>query len=191
VGCTHTSIALAVFLARLRFRVAITEFNDNPVFYTLEDEKSGKGMLKNCFRRSGVDFFKKDTRPAEVLRAGYEYIVLDLGRLGWSNEKGFPEKSSSFEEMHRADLQILVAGAAVWQLKDLAPFISENLTDYWNIVFRTPEPGIFSGLQAELPHRIHAMVFAPDPFKGSPELNRLFTCISGPVLPVTPDLGGD
>lgn len=183
VGSTYTAISIATFLAGKRLAVAVNELNDNPVFFTLLEEGARRGRVEGSFRHGNIDFCGKDTSFTEVLQAGYDYVVLDLGQLVSSDEKGILKKSQWFEEMNRADEAILVAGSAIWQLKDLAPFIKEQCTDSWKLLFRTPNTQMLTELKKELGYQIFASAFNPEPFKVTDEQYRLYTEMLKRILP--------
>jgi len=76
-----------------------------------------------------------------------------------------------------------VAGSAVWQLKDLAPYIKEPGTGEWRLLFRTPDTKLFTKVKKEMVHKTYALPFAPDPFRASAELDSLYSGLLEPVLP--------
>ena len=187
-GCTHTAIAAAAFLAGKGFKTALLELNENPVYYTIQEEYPEAGLLGGSFRHSGVDFYSQGPADSndmliKVIRAGYHYLVLDLGMVCRTGSKGIFEKSPGYDEMVRADLTILAAGAAVWQLKDLAPYLREPAAGSWRFAFRTPEMYLFHKISKEIPHTCLPIPFAPAPFKLTPETEGFYTKMLEPILP--------
>ncbi|MBU7007203.1 serine/threonine protein kinase [Phosphitispora fastidiosa] len=187
-GCTHTALAAAAFLARKGLQTALLELNENPVYQTIQEEYPEAGLLEGSFRHSGVDFYSQGPAGSndmliKVIRAGYHYLVLDLGVVCRTGAKGIFEKSPGFDEMVRADLTILVAGAAVWQLKDLAPYLREPAAGSWRFAFRAPEMYLFHKINKELPQTCLPIPFAPAPFRITPETEGFYCKMLEPVLP--------
>ncbi len=187
-GCTHTAIATAVFLAGKGWRTALLEMNENPVYYTVAEEDRETAPVEGSFRYCGMDFYTQDPTGdndllIRVIRSGYNYLVLDLGTVCRTGTGGTPEKLSRYDEMVRADLTIVVAGAAVWQLKDLAPYLREQAASNWLFAFRTPDMYLFHKINKELPHTCLPVPFAPDPFSLTPETEGFFGKMLNPVLP--------
>lgn len=169
VGCTYTTISLASFLRRNNYEVAVIELNENPVFFTLEDESCSNGRLKGSFKKGGIDFYwqngyNHDSILSEALRAGYNFLIIDLGRLLRTDNMGLVEKSAWFDEMNRAGLPILVSGAATWQIKDLAPCLNQPGSNRWTLVFSAPGGVEFEQLKKCLSNPTYLLNFNPDPF---------------------------
>ena len=170
IGCTYTAIATAVFLARQGYKTALLEMNENPVFFSMEEDHPDKGSLDGSFRCNGVDFYWQNNAEnsntlIQILRAGYHYLILDLGLLTKIGADGSFNRLQGYEEMARADLPVLVAGSAVWQLKDLVPYLREKAAQFWFFAFRTPDMFWFNQIKEEVPGKALAIPFAPDPFK--------------------------
>lgn len=186
VGCTYVSIALASFLSRQDFKVAVVERNENPVFSALDTESSCSCLEKGYFRKKGIDFYWQNSYNGDVvitkaLRGGYDFLIIDLGRLltacdmqnyqstvsrdfrGMTGQEG-GTRNPCYEEMLRANIPILVSGCAEWQVKDLNPCLSETGADNWSIVFSIPDRNAFEEIKNQLTMNIFATVFSPDPF---------------------------
>ncbi|ADG81662.1 serine/threonine-protein kinase [Thermincola potens] len=183
VGCTHTAISISAFLAQMKYTVAAVELNDNPVFFTLQEKDTEGGLLPGAFRIAGVDFYKRNTDLIEVLRAGYNYVVLDLGQLIRYDKQGVMVKHSRYDEVDRADLAVLVAGSAIWQLKDLAPYLKDCSLVTWRLLFKLPDDMLFEELKKELPCKIYANPCAPDPFNFCEQRRELLSNMLSEVLP--------
>jgi hypothetical protein len=187
-GCTHAAVTMATYLTRQSYQVALVEFNDNPVYYAIEDEDCKEGKITGSFRKNGIDFckynlFAQNNRFADVFNAGYNYIIMDLGQLFKLNDSGMPEKSRGYDEMLRADHKVLLSGAAIWQLKDLAPYIIPE-TETWQFVFNCPDMQLFEEIIEEIDRKICATAFSPDPFNSTDEMEQVMKKILSPVLPV-------
>lgn len=119
----------------------------------------------------------------EVLRAGYNYVVLDLGQLIRYDKQGVMVKHSRYDEVDRADLAVLVAGSAIWQLKDLAPYLKDCSLVTWRLLFKLPDDMLFEELKKELPCKIYANPCAPDPFNFCEQRRELLSNMLSEVLP--------
>ncbi len=183
VGSTYMAIAIADFLNRMKCKVAVVEQNEHPAFFALEDEDCSRGQLPDAFRINGIDFYKQNSSLVDVLRVGYNYVIVDLGQLIKTDEAGLIIKNIWYDEMSRASLSVLVSGAALWQLKDLASYLKERDTDTWRLVLRTPETGLFKQLKDEVKFDSFAMPFCPDPMKADAAAETALAEILSPVLP--------
>ena len=188
VGCTYTSIAIAAFLERQKHDVAVVELNENPVLFSLEGEDSQKGLLNSCFKSKGIDFYcqnpyNQKINLGEVLRAGYNYVIVDLGCLLQRDENGAVKKSPWYDELNRATLRIVVAGSAVWQLQNLAGCLNEADSTGWNILFAMPDVSFFQQIKQEIEQKAYATVFNPDPWKVNEQQEIVFSGLLGRVLP--------
>lgn len=186
VGCTHLTLALGAFFVRRKVKVAVLEIHDHPVFYTLLEENTPQGRLPGSFRFQGMDMYRgnpdnQQHRLIELLRGGYDYVLLDVGQCLQVNNHGVVEFTPGYQEMTRANLRILVAGAALWQLKDLAPYLQQP--EQWQLVFRTPSPGIFRQLQGELDYPLYSFGLQLDPFELHPDQQVMFEKLLRPYLP--------
>lgn len=187
-GCTYISICLAAFLRRNNYEVAVIELNENPVFFTLEDEYCSSGKLEGSFQKGGIDFYwqngyNQDSLLSEALRAGYNFLIIDLGRLLKTDNMGMVEKSAWYDEMNRAGLSILVSGAATWQIKDLAPCLNQPESNRWTVVFSAPGGVEIEKLKKFLNSPTHLLNFIPDPFIPDRQRDRVLTGIMGSILP--------
>lgn len=186
VGCTHLALTIGTFLSRRKLKVAVLEWHEHPVFYTLVEADSPSGQLEGSVRLHGLDIFprhsyQQEKQLLEVLRGGYDYVVLDVGECLQVDSQGVAEPMDNYREMSRANLQILVAGAAIWQLKDLAPYL--QTPELWQLVFRTPDPKVFKELQQELAYPVHAAGLQSDPFVLTTELEQMLDKILQRYLP--------
>lgn len=186
VGCTHMTLALGAFLAQRKFRVAVLEIHEHPVFYTLVEETTPQGKLPGSRRLQGLDIYRGNPNNyehqlVEVLRGGYDYVLLDVGQCLQVDAQGMVEPTPGYQEMSRANVHILVAGAALWQLKDLAPYLHKP--EPWQLVFRTPTTGVFRELQVELDYPLYAAPLQVDPFEIQAEQQLMFKKLLSQYLP--------
>ncbi len=186
VGCTYTSIALASFLRRQDCKVAVVEKNENPVFSTLSEDSSCSKFFKGYFRKTGIDFYwqnwyKGETIISEALQGGYDFVIIDLGRLltthdmqihksmdsadlRWMADAEGGTPNSCYEEMCRSNIPILVSGCAEWQLKDLSLCLDAVRSSKWTILFSIPDRKTFEEIKHQLTIKSFATDFSPDPF---------------------------
>lgn len=193
-GCTHTAISLASFLVRRKFRVAIVEINENPVFYSFDTLKSEK--TDDSFKVSGIDFYwqniyNKDNILSEAIQAGYDFIIIDLGRLLVNcHEEGFKdvgnsclEKNKWYNDLLHAHMNILVSGSAVWQMNDLMLHLSHEFFDNWKVVLTAPDQLFYARICNQLKRNIYFAQFSPDPFQPNEHQDVMFTEILENLLP--------
>ena len=121
IGCTHTALSIASFLARLGHSVAIIEDSQRPALgFLCSVMKAREGRVQRSYTIHGFDVFPSDKSTAgdnsnydslirKIKMGQYEYIVRDLGVL----------EPSRVREMYRADIPFLVASAAKWRWKEL------------------------------------------------------------------------
>jgi len=65
-GCTHTAIAAAAFLAGKGFKTALLELNENPVYYTIQEEYRKQGCWKGRSGTAGWIFTVRARRAAMI-----------------------------------------------------------------------------------------------------------------------------
>lgn len=188
VGCTYLSICLATFLRQNNYEVAVVELNDNPVFFALEDEDCSSGRLKGSFKKAGIDFYwqndyNQGSLLSDALRAGYNFLIVDLGRLLKTDNMSMVEKSVWYDEINRAGLPILVSGAATWQIKDLAPCLNQPESNRWTLVFSAPGGVELGQLKKYMNNPTHVLNFNPDPFMPDKQQDAILKGIMASILP--------
>ncbi|HWI55002.1 MAG TPA: protein kinase [Desulfobacteria bacterium] len=196
VGCTYISIALASFLSRQNCKVGVVERNQNPAFSALGGEDFCSMPDREYFRKKGIDFYWQNmyngnTNITKALQGGYDFLVIDLGRLlkaedmqvdkstFSSDHRGIddPEggaRTPSYEEMCRANISILVSGCAEWQLKDLAPCLNDAGVHKWSVLFSIPDRKTFEEIKRQLKINSFNTVFSPDPFSPNSHQDTVF-----------------
>lgn len=122
-GCTHISLALAFELSK-KYSVALVERDPTAelkAFDTMYDLK--KGNL-NSKKLDNLDvYFYGANELIHIIKAKYDYIILDIGTLLSVDADGTLVKSEDITEVYRADTKILVTQTREWQLEHLAEFI--------------------------------------------------------------------
>ncbi len=118
IGCTHTALMLATFLAKRGHSVALVEDSQRPVFSSITGLATGKCKSELGFRLYGVDIFPLPVRgdtdgylydQLMSLLSGYEYVVRDMGVLD----------SERRRELYRAGCGVVVASISSWRVMDL------------------------------------------------------------------------
>lgn len=192
VGCTHTSISLASFLAKRKYKAAVLELNSNPVFAVLNN---GQYVDLGGFKLEGVDYFSSNLFESqeklfgEVLQAGYNYLVLDLGCLKSFDGKEGMQVCDWYAEMLRADVQVLVSGGALWQLKNLTAFMPGiEPSSGWSLLFNFIELEMLENISrivksSGFMNCPYANPFCSDPFKMNEEREKVFSELLKAVLP--------
>ena len=194
VGCTHHAVGIASLLASQRKnKVALVEMNDNPVLFRLTNDNHGLQFeFKNIHiycnpaKKQGPREF---ISFSSILNEGYNYIVLDLGRLKKMDEEGILKRTDGFDEMARAHAQILIADGSPWKWGELVVFNynKENLQN-WNILISPTTQSNFTAIKGTVSehynaNKIHHARFFDDPFNIDEEQRAFFTNILGDILP--------
>ncbi|MBS3937191.1 MAG: hypothetical protein KGZ50_01290 [Peptococcaceae bacterium] len=118
IGCTHTALMLASFLAKSGHAVALVEDSQRPVFNSISGLATGKCKSERGFRLHGADIFALPVRSDKEeylydqllsLLAEYEYVVRDMGVLD----------AGRLRELYRAGCGIAVTSASSWRVMDL------------------------------------------------------------------------
>ncbi|MBS3949552.1 MAG: hypothetical protein KGZ53_02645 [Peptococcaceae bacterium] len=118
IGCTHTALMLAAFLAKSGHAVALVEDSQRPVFSSIAGLATGKCKNERGFRLYGADIFPLPVRSEKEghlydqllsLLAEYEYVVRDMGVLD----------ACRLRELYRAGRGIAVTSASSWRVMDL------------------------------------------------------------------------
>lgn len=173
VGCTHTAIVLSRYLASLKYRVALVELNGYNAFEWLMPEYITEDKV---FSKKGVDFFpRKNIGHADqlggIIRKGYHYILLDLGNsLAADGTDG--THLFLHRELQRANLQILVAGSAVWQLPEMLPYLRDDELGALKLVMTHSDPVLIKELREQVKKDIYGTPYNPNPFSISQEQER-------------------
>lgn len=175
VGCTHTSIVIASYLASRKSRVAVVELNSYQVFDLLRGDMPYN--QNGGFSKNGIDFYStritsKSIDLGSIIRKGYNYIILDLGQVLTENKQSGFEGEILYSEMQRANMQILVAGSAVWQLPEIAPYLGAEGMERLKVVFSCPDPSLFIELKKQIKREMFKSIFNPNPFYISEEQER-------------------
>lgn len=168
VGVTHTSVAMASFLARQGNSVALVECNESSDFKYLELAHEG---IKNddvsvgtkSFKIAGVNYYKSDVYEIDLislLSSEYTFIILDLG---------FYDTTKFFEEFLRADIQIVVGSGIEWKQRHLERFLSYTngyeQQKKWNIVLPLTDGQAIADVKRNLKvGNVFKLPYQPDPF---------------------------
>lgn len=200
-GTTHNAIQISKFLVNLGHKTACIELLDPRAgnqfsFMFLRTEKQSK-LHPDGFELHGIDFFPKTTAEMylQILSAGYQYVVLDLGSIVRITEDNLQPYDYS-REFIRADAQILTAGAAEWDfinvLNAIDAFHLWKWKKHWNILINFSDSNAFQKINQYLNNKEKDLLqisflknsFSPDPFQINDEVDRLYRGLLRELLPV-------
>lgn len=171
-GATTMAVAIAQYLARQRYKIALIELNHHPVFWGIEEQLS-KNI--DIFKQSNYfSVYQKEIKNIleEVNITEYNYVVLDMGTIYDREEDtenyrkvGPIRLHKYFYEITRAALPLLIVGAAPWQWLQFAPCvmndkINKNINS-WYVV--TPNKDIAKELQV-VTNNVYVSPFIHYPF---------------------------
>ncbi|MFS0839487.1 serine/threonine protein kinase [Paenibacillus sp. 1P03SA] len=122
VGCTHTAVLLAHFLARKRRSVVLAEANASGHFGRIEAVYEGSDEPlpgSAAFDLRGVRYAKAGDGLDMIgtLSGSYEFVVLDLGSY---------DETEWFGEFMRAAVQVVVGTGCEWKRRDIAKFFRSH-----------------------------------------------------------------
>lgn len=122
VGCTHTAVLLAHFLARKRRTVVLAEANASAHFSRIEAvyEGSDEPLCGSAaFDLRGVRYVKAGDGLDMIgtLSGSYDFVVLDLGSY---------DETEWFGEFMRAAVQVVVGTGCEWKRRDIAKFFRSH-----------------------------------------------------------------
>ncbi|WP_164515121.1 serine/threonine-protein kinase [Paenibacillus lentus] len=187
VGTTHTAIMLAHTLSQVSKHVAIVEMEvKSRAFRQLgqivsgsEIDKRGRSTSPQRFRIHTVDYIRHPTRAEwiELLAAGYEYVVCDIGSTG---------RKELLEEFARADLPIIVTSGAEWREEDamsIGERVGEGIRRKWVCIVPMGGRNAIRRLRKPLgTERVHEIGAENDPFEPGQEMMSTLIKICSPVL---------
>ncbi|WP_168121905.1 hypothetical protein [Paenibacillus sp. HB172176] len=138
VGCTHTALSLAYYLAK-RARVAIWEAGPSPCFDFLEYNLGGSMNRKPRFDIArNLTAFKASASLdwVDAVASDYRYIIYDLGDMSQQPRGLHPV----FQTAH---VPVVVASASLWRQQELLQFCRRHhqvRQDRWRIAFPLASP---------------------------------------------------
>ena len=177
VGCTHIAISIGSYLMSKGHKVALLDMSEKAALHSIGDLKGAKILDDGVVDYDGAHYFNKSFKLNNVLGLDYKYVILDLGRLKYQNEKGSYDSYLYLEEMYRSDISLLVCGAAVWQLPSFDKY-KDEIGGNWNIAYN------FSGTEGERIDNVsYTFPVIPDPFELKDNIREFMSGILAPVLP--------
>ncbi|TCO53192.1 hypothetical protein, partial [Caldanaerobacter subterraneus] len=178
IGCTHTALSIASFLARLGHSAAVIEDSQRPVFsFLCSVLKAKEGKVEGSYAVHGIDIFPDESRDdgnwsydmlLKKIKAGqYEYVVRDLGVLDSARKR----------EMYRADTAFVVASAARWRWHEIIDRIDSDIDIIFPLALQSDveEISFYAGIKGT------ALPYCPNPF--AKENDFIFLKLLAPVLP--------
>lgn len=192
VGCTHTAIQLAYFLAKHEgnFKVAFLEAGSKKDLIFLNNDYPA-AAYENSFNYKDIDFYSNNVSLVDLLALNhYNYIVLDIGPLKYLAENNRYIPSTNFDEMFRAHISILVCQSKPWQLPHLLNALKNQNSDFvipdnWNIYFTLTDDKTYSELKRLFgpSTKVYNAPYVPELFDNSDKLDSIFSSILDSVLP--------
>ena len=167
VGCTHTSLLIANYLAKQKFSVALVEANESNEYKEIESSYEGVDsdlLISSSFYINGVHFYKNQNNidVIPLLSGEYAYIVLDLGNY---------VETESYNEFLRANIQIVVGSSRDWKQHKIDEFIDSQIhldQSNWRICLPLSEKQDVKDLKKKLSRRqLYTVPYFPDPFDSS------------------------
>lgn len=167
VGCTHTSLLIANYLAKQKFSVALVEANESNEYKEIESSYEGVDsdlLISSSFYINGVHFYKNQNNidVIPLLSGEYAYIVLDLGNY---------VETESYNEYLRANIQIVVGSSRDWKQHKIDEFIDSQIhldQSNWRICLPLSEKQDVKDLKKKLSRRqLYTVPYFPDPFDSS------------------------
>ena len=156
IGATHQSLLIAKFLCDVGFKACYLEANErHNILYLARTYPVNANERKHLLQYEGVDMFF-DFKLKEVIGAGYDFIVFDLGRVAEIEAASFLTK----------DIKIVVGGSKAWEMQPYSAVfeVVDGCRDVHFIMNHAP-PGeihnireLMSGLMT------HFSDYAPYPF---------------------------
>ncbi|MFD1130685.1 hypothetical protein [Paenibacillus sp. PDC88] len=172
VGCTHTAIMLANYLASENYPVLLIEANDSNDFVEIEAAYEGidnPTILKNpTFTIDGVRYAKsvKDLKLYHYHSGNYAFIIIDMGAY---------QESYCYEEFLRANISIVVGSGSEWKQKDIMNFFEEQIDldqSRWKLCVPMASKQTVDDIRKKLPKRkIHSLPFQTDPYQKDKVVN--------------------
>lgn len=172
VGCTHTSVMIANYLANENYPVLLIEANDSHDFVEIEAAYEGvenPTILKNpTFTIDGVRYVKNvtDLKLYQYHPGNYAFIILDMGAY---------QNSYCYEEFLRANISIVIGSGSEWKQKDVITFFEEQIhldQSRWKLCVPLATKQTIEDIRKKLPKRkIHALPFQPDPYRRDKVVN--------------------
>ncbi|WP_337035186.1 hypothetical protein [Paenibacillus illinoisensis] len=167
VGCTHTSLLIANYLAKQKFSVALVEANESNEYKEIESSYEGVDsdlLISSSFYINGVHFYKNQNNidVIPLLSGEYAYIVLDLGNY---------VETESYNEFLRANIQIVVGSSRDWKQHKIDEFIDSQIhldQSNWRICLPLSDKQDVKDLKKKLSRRqLYTVPYFPDPFDSS------------------------
>lgn len=169
-GVTHLTIMLANYLvSKERCKVAVVDLsqqNSLMVLQKLYDERSEESpsclLLDNKFRIHRVDYYSQATQRdiANILQLGYEYVVIDFGRV-CSSDYNY--------EILRCHRRILIGSCCEWQQETFKQAIEkqQRLEDHgkWKYAAFLGVEEIRQKLEKRYRICINKIPYEEDPFR--------------------------
>lgn len=171
VGVTHTAIAIAHSLAKMRYRVAIIELDPaatafERIFSIVEGFEFPEYSDAIEIQINRIYYFKQPTRAQYIglLAQYYDYVVCDLG----TSDNPYLQ-----EEFMRADIAFVVAAAAEWRRTDVLMFMESHsvmLKRDWICVVPFAPVQEIKEMRRQVKNAVYPLPLDVDPFEPGEEM---------------------
>lgn len=171
VGCTHTSILIANYLASQKFSVALVEANESNEYKEIESAYEGvesEYINTSSFYIDGVHYYKNEVSidMISLLAGNYSYIILDLGAYN---------STISFNEFLRANLQIVVGASSDWKQNQIHRFFQSHIhldQSKWRLCLPLADKDSSKDIKKKMERRkVYPIPYYPDAFQTSSQIN--------------------
>ncbi len=163
-GTTHTALGLATYFKEMANEVAIVEFNNKPqlsrlMTYTDRQDKDyfSINKLDIYFQKSMKQNLNNFNQTILKLKSnGYNYIIIDFGRLKGLNDKGISQRNSSYNEIYRTDYQILCLNGSSWKWEDINFYRHDDFVEVepyinnWILTINLINDSFFKNIKKEI-----------------------------------------
>ena len=177
-GVTHTAIAIAHSLAKMRYRVAIIELDPSStaferIFSIVEGFEFPDFSNALEIQINRVFYVKQPTRAQYIglLAQNYDYVICDLG---------ISANPYLQEEFMRADIAIIVASTAEWRRTDVMKFMelhSVMLKRDWICVVPFAPAQEIKEMRRLVKGAVYPLPLDVDPFEPGEEMKTTVTTI--------------
>ena len=156
MGATHHALLVTKFLSTAGFKACYLEASERRnILYLARAYSVNANERKHLLQFEGVDMYF-DFKLPEVVGAGYDFYVFDLGRFAEIEAASFLTK----------DIKIVVGGAKAWEMSAYSPVFDavEGCRDIQFILNHAP-PGETDSIRALMGgYKTHFAEYAPYPF---------------------------
>lgn len=192
-GTTHTTLGLASYLKKNANKIAVAEFNNKPQLNRLMAYSYKKN--EDYFSVNKLDLYcQKNTKQnlddfyqmlLKLKSNNYDYIIIDFGELKSFDDNGILQRNISYNEMCRADYQILCLNGSSWKWEDINFYRCDDFAEVepyinnWVLTINLIDDSFFKNITKEIKNItvLKDIKKAPlylDPFDINKEISKYF-----------------